>query len=253
MRVKEILDKIRKHKTASMPKAEKKKKKKKNDSIEEDPHLFKLVYFFFGGYLLIYVFFLSDGIFPAGPGLEKKDWLSFLGNYLSFAATFFVCAFSLYQNIMFRLRSEKQQKENRFNQIQPIFSIEITTNDRQRFGCEEDHIKDSKLVLKEFRFKIKNLGTFPALHIRIFDFYFLPVLGPGETTEFSFGYNIKTHVRVSSCDILCPLSVGDSEEKPPANMNVEYYDVDGNSMFQGFQLFDYRDRDLYLLTKKDKL
>ena len=32
-------------------------------------------------YVIIYLVFKENGIFPVGTGLEKSDWLSFLGAY----------------------------------------------------------------------------------------------------------------------------------------------------------------------------
>lgn len=41
-------------------------------------------------YVIIYLVFKENGIFPVGTGLEKSDWLSFLGAYLSFIGTVIV-------------------------------------------------------------------------------------------------------------------------------------------------------------------
>ncbi len=38
-------------------------------------------------YVLIYCIFKGDGYLSTGIDLEKKDWLAFLGSYLSMAAT----------------------------------------------------------------------------------------------------------------------------------------------------------------------
>lgn len=225
---------------------------KRRAASVEDLQLKKLVYFFFTGYLLIYLFFLFDTTFPAGPGLEAKDWLSFFGDYLSFAATLLVCLVSLYQNKVFREKTERQQEEKRFKEVQPTFSVDVVTTNKSRMGSKEDIEKDSNLILKDFRFKVKNLGVFPVLHVRIFDFYWLPALGPGEATELTVDYSIKTNVHIPSSDISISLPVGESGENPPAHVNIEYYDVDGNSMFQEFQLSEYRNRSLYILTKKDR-
>ena len=38
-------------------------------------------------YIIIYLFFCVKGVIPCGDGLDKTDWLSFLGAYLSFFGT----------------------------------------------------------------------------------------------------------------------------------------------------------------------
>lgn len=39
-------------------------------------------------YLIIWLLFTIDGILPLGKGLDKSDWLSFVGNFLGFSGAF---------------------------------------------------------------------------------------------------------------------------------------------------------------------
>ena len=49
------------------------------------------------GYLLTYFCFCGKGWIPAGVGLSKGDWLSFLGAYLSFFGTVAVSIIAVMQ------------------------------------------------------------------------------------------------------------------------------------------------------------
>lgn len=227
--------------------------KKKKSSTQDEDNVKKMSLFLFGVYIVIYFFFVGKDAIPPGVGLEKKDWLSFLGSYLSFAGTLFVCYITLSQNKVFMQRAEEQKREDRFNKIQPILSVEVTTKDKSRMGCEEDLKKDEDLILKEFTFSIKNLGAFPALHVRVFNDYLLPALAPGETLKFVCGYDIKTTVQIPSNNITIQLPSGCSGVEPPIDLSIEYYDVDGHSMVQRFHWEQYRTKELYVLFEKQKL
>ena len=56
-------------------------------------------------YVIIYFVFKGNGkgngIFPVGTGLEKSDWLSFLGAYLSFIGTVIISLIAIFQSIYY--------------------------------------------------------------------------------------------------------------------------------------------------------
>lgn len=229
--------------------------KKKKQVLPEEINVNKLCFWFVVVYIAIYLFFLFVPAFlPAGEGLAKRDWLSFLGSYLSFSGTLFVCYITLLQNKIFVQRSEDQKKEDRFIQIQPIFSLEVKTQNIARFDSVENLKKYEELKLKQFFFTLRNFGAFPALHIRIFDEYIVPSLSPDETFEFTCVYNLQSMgCKISGYDIMLNLPVGSSGETPPQNVVVEYYDVDGNAMAQKFVWSNYRNKELYVLLQKEKM
>lgn len=72
-------------------------------------------------YVIIYLVFKENGIFPVGTGLEKSDWLSFLGAYLSFIGTVIVSLIAIFQSIYYSELNERKDAENRKKEIQPIF------------------------------------------------------------------------------------------------------------------------------------
>ena len=48
-------------------------------------------------YIIVYLAFRWNGILPTGIDLEKSDWLSFLGAYLSFVGTVIVSMIAIFQ------------------------------------------------------------------------------------------------------------------------------------------------------------
>ena len=88
-------------------------------------------------YVIIYLVFKENGIFPVGTGLEKSDWLSFLGAYLSFIGTVIVSLIAIFQSIYYSELNERKDAENRKKEIQPIFSVKIVSIDMQLDGTAE--------------------------------------------------------------------------------------------------------------------
>ena len=74
-------------------------------------------------YVIIYFVFKGNGIFPVGTGLEKSDWLSFLGAYLSFIGTVIISLIAIFQSIYYSELNERKDAESRKKEIQPIFSV----------------------------------------------------------------------------------------------------------------------------------
>ena len=80
-------------------------------------------------YVLVYLCFKDNSGIPAGDDLEKRDWLSFLGAYLSFAGTLIVSLVALLEGLFYRRRAIAENSEKRKKEIQPIFSIKIKALD----------------------------------------------------------------------------------------------------------------------------
>ena len=69
--------------------------------------------------------FSTKGIIPSGIGLVKTDWLSFLGAYLSFYGTVVVSLTIFWHTNYVTKQSEEKAALERKKRIQPVFSIEI--------------------------------------------------------------------------------------------------------------------------------
>lgn len=74
-----------------------------------------------------YLWFIFQGGFPSGDGLEKKDWLAFWGSFLSFAGTTVLGAISVWQNNRANDVNKNAIAENR-RIIQVQFENELCKN-----------------------------------------------------------------------------------------------------------------------------
>lgn len=130
-------------------------------------------------YFLIYLVFRGNGIFPVGADLEKSDWLSFLGAYLSFIGTVIVSMIAIFQSRYYSELNEKKDASSRKKEIQPIFSIKIVAIDIQLDGTAEAFSlsdKSKNPVHKNVKISVENVNRFPIKHVIIFDKYITPLL-----------------------------------------------------------------------------
>ena len=88
-------------------------------------------------YIIVYLAFRWNGILPTGIDLEKSDWLSFLGAYLSFVGTVIVSMIAIFQSRYYSEIAEKKDAASRKKDIQPIFSVNIVAIDVQLNGTAE--------------------------------------------------------------------------------------------------------------------
>lgn len=130
-------------------------------------------------YVIIYLVFKENGIFPVGTGLEKSDWLSFLGAYLSFIGTVIVSLIAIFQSIYYSELNERKDAENRKKEIQPIFSVKIVSIDMQLDGTAEAfslYDKATNPIHKNVKISVENVNRFPIKHMIVFDKYITPLL-----------------------------------------------------------------------------
>jgi len=73
-------------------------------------------------YIAIWLLFKIDGNIPAGSGLDKSDWLGFLGGFLAFAGTIFLGIVALIQTEEANDASDRLLKIEEA-QYMPIISI----------------------------------------------------------------------------------------------------------------------------------
>lgn len=138
-------------------------------------------------YVIIYLVFKENGIFPVGTGLEKSDWLSFLGAYLSFIGTVIVSLIAIFQSIYYSELNERKDAENRKKEIQPIFSVKIVSIDMQLDGTAEAfslYDKATNPIHKNVKISVENVNRFPIKHMIVFDKYITPLL---KCNEIQYG------------------------------------------------------------------
>lgn len=205
-------------------------------------------------YGLIYLCFRGSGFFPVGENLEKKDWLSFLGSYLSFTGTIFVSLVALLEGSFYRRRSKEENTNKRKKEIQPIFSIAIKKLDTGIQGYAEafslyDSTKNTKH--KNFTIEIENVSMYPIKHLIIFDQYLSQLLKSNEPTELQCAYEDSPDYKHESKKLIRILQ-SDYERTDnglPKWFNINYEDIDGNEMYQTFELHKFDNEQYYSLTK----
>lgn len=191
-------------------------------------------------YFLIYLVFIKDGIFLVGTDLEKGDWLSFLGAYLSFTGTVIVSMIAVFQSHYYNELNEKKNTARRKNEIQPIFSVKIVAIDIQPDGTVEAfslYDKSKNAVHKNVKISIENVNKFPIKHVIIFDKYITPLLKCNEVQFVHCAYYDSDDAKKWPSKLAV---LSDDYERNgrgiPKWFNINYEDVDGNTMYQSFEL-----------------
>ena len=214
-------------------------------------------------YILIYFAFKGDGWVRAGKDLHKNDWLSFLGSYLSFVGTILVSGFALLQTHYYTTLNKQEQNEykkelykKRLNEIQPIFSIKISSINSSIPGVGEAfNLYDSSTYPKHKNFtrEIENVSSYPIKHVIIFDNYRVQLLKSNETHTLQVAYDDSPDYNKKNI-----LNILQSEYERTNNglakwFNINYEDVDGNEMFQTFELREFDGTYYYSLEKIEQI
>ena len=162
-------------------------------------------------FVFIYVIFAGRGFISAGINLTRKDWLAFIGSYLSFIGTVCVSLITIYQTHFYKVKDNEQQKTDRVKKIEPIFSLEI-------IECEENPLN----------LKLKNVGEFPARNVSLNNTYYYELFATNDERIIYFNDNQKEFVS----------DYGANEYEYPKTIVINYEDVDGNN---GHMEYEYRD------------
>ena len=203
-------------------------------------------------YVIIYLVFKENGIFPVGTGIEKIDWLSFLGAYLSFIATVIVRLIAIFQSIYYSELNERKDAENRKKEIQPIFSVKIVSIDMQLDGTAEAfslYDKATNPIHKNVKISVENVNRFPIKHMIVFDKYITPLLKCNEIQYVHCAYYDSVDAKKWPKQMAVLTDEYErNDQGVPTWFNVNYEDVDGNEMFQRFELKDFDGKLYYALN-----
>ena len=203
-------------------------------------------------YVIIYLVFKENGIFPVGTGLEKSDWLSFLGAYLSFIGTVIVSLIAIFQSIYYSELNERKDAENRKKEIQPIFSVKIVSIDMQLDGTAEAfslYDKATNPIHKNVKISVENVNRFPIKHMIVFDKYITPLLKCNEIQYVHCAYYDSVDAKKWPKQMAVLTDEYErNDQGVPTWFNVNYEDVDGNEMFQRFELKDFDGKLYYALN-----
>lgn len=201
-------------------------------------------------YVCIYFSFVTKGFIPSGVGLDKSDWLSFLGAYLSFFGTVLVSLTVFWHTNYVSTQSEKRILLERKKRIQPVFSIKISS---QNTVMEQQssfvNIGNKPERPSNVIIKIENANEFPITNLIVFDKYVLPLLKPCQEISVYCTYSDPTNT-YKFYDSIAVINESDYEKDSsglPMWFNINYDDVDGNSMYQTFELKRFDNTQYYSL------
>lgn len=208
-------------------------------------------------YIVIYLCFLGDGFLYSGKDLEKRDWLSFLGMFLSFVGTIVVCLYTTIQNLTFTQKEKRQAEEMHIKELQPVFSVSITGVDSQIEGTAEAfNITESTFCMshKNVSISIENIGKYPIRNVIIFDKYMYQLLKTNERQSIYVVYSDSPDLKYKTKIIEVFESKYERSEKGiPKWFNINYEDIDGNEMYQTFKLNVFDGIDYYSLERIQKV
>ena len=202
-------------------------------------------------YVLIYICFLGDGIFLAGKNLQKKDWLSFLCGYLSFVGTGAVSLLAVLQGHTYNKQENERRISERYNSIQPIFSIEITRNLQVPGTAEILNLDEPIPKHDNVMYTIENVGQYPVTHLIVFDKYIKNVFKPGDKISIMCAYHDSIDAKKWPNNVLVLTDEYEREGNLPKWFNICYEDIDGNAMFQMFKVKDFDDKVYYSLDSRE--
>ena len=201
-------------------------------------------------YVCIYFFFLTKGVIPPGIGLDKPDWLSFLGSYLSFFGTVLVSLTVFWHTNYVTTQSENRALLERKKRIQPVFSIRISSKDT----VMEQHTAFVNTGNKPKRpsnviIKIENANEFPITNLIVFNKYTSPLLKPNKEISVYCTYSDPTNTYTfnESIAIINETDYEKDSSGLPMWFNINYDDIDGNSMYQSFKLNCFDNTQYYSL------
>lgn len=192
-----------------------------------------IVIFAFGA---IYYIFSQTSIIPAGLRLTRADWLSFIGDYLSFAGTAVVSIIALWQTYHYNKRAEDQRIADRKRDVQPTFSIQFNTRTIKK--QIEDEIEEYII----YAIKVIHVGTYPISNIIIFNEFQQYLMMPNDSiVRYVCFKDLADYLGVENCIILTEDSFEKHDVCPdlPKYFNINYDDIDGRKMYQSFELCMY--------------
>lgn len=202
-------------------------------------------------YICVYFFFEGNGFISAGIGLDKKDWLAFLGAYLSFSGTIIVSIFAALQAKHFAEIEKDKANESRKKEVQPIFSINIEGMNKLIYGSVNVLNDYNPLIYPEHlnvTICIENVGSYPILNVILFDKYLFQLLKPNDKKFLQVVYPDSPDAGKTKS--LIEIQESDYERTEcgiPKLFCINYDDVDGNKMSQKFVLQRSGTTDYYSL------
>lgn len=211
-----------------------------------------------GGYIIIYLYFRGDGFIHTGNDLEKSDWLTFLGGYISFCGTVLVSAVAILQNHHFAIKQQERDEAARKKALQPIFSITLGRINSQLLGTAEAiNISNpgKNHMHKNVTIHIENVSQYPVLNVIIFHTYKYQLLKPGDKKSLQCAYEDSPDATSTNKSLIhiCKETFEPTEEGIPSWFNICYEDIDGHNMVQSFELTEFDGTKYYTLSSIEEV
>ena len=239
------------------------KKKKTKTSNKQRSFLFQFKWWIIipiivltATYVIIYLCFLGKGLLPAGEELEKKDWLAFLGGYLSFAGTLLISAITILQTNFYNKKDKDRTEQERKKAIQPLFSINIAAINSSVSGevyVFNPNKPDSFPTHENITIEIENVGEHPIRNVIVFNEYLWQMLKPNDKKQIQVAYSDSPDIEHSKEHLIQLFETEHerTEHKIPKRFGINYEDIDGNEMYQLFELKEFDGTMYYSLDKLD--
>ena len=218
-----------------------------------NPFYYKCAFFTIVGliilYFIVYWAFAGNGFIETGIGLDKKDWLAFLGAYLSFAGTISITLVVILQNKYFRDSTIQQAEYERKKKIQPDFSVKILSKDKQISGTAEVVNPSTFPKHENIVFEIENVNEYALHNVCVFEKYICQLLKPHEKKQITVAYSNSPDAEKwkNHLIILSESEHDRTESGYPKDFNIVYDDIDGNEMYQTFEYKTFDDIVYYSL------
>lgn len=177
-----------------------------------------------------------------------------MGTYLSFAGSLIVSTIAIFQSSHYTQANKEENNTKRTKDIQPIFSIEIVEMDSMLAGYAEAislYHHSSLPRHKNFTLKIENVGAYPVKNVIIFDKYLFQLMKCNDSHRLQVAYDDSPDYSHESKSLIRILQseYERAENGLPKWFNINYEDVDGNDMFQSFELKEFDGIFYYSLTE----
>lgn len=195
--------------------------------------------------VVIYLFFITNGILPVGEDLTKSEWLSFIGSYVSSAGTLLIGLIACLQTQYYTERERYCAKEERQKKVQPILSVNIVSVDSSIEGVAEaiSHSEAYNISKHEnVTIEIENAGEYPICHVMIFDKYLFHLLKSGEKKRIQVAFSDSQDALLWE-EHLVVIAEGETERTEsgiPGSMNINFEDADGVEWCHAFVLKDFQ-------------
>lgn len=159
---------------------------------------------------------------------------------------------AILQSRFFAEREKQRVAADRKKTIQPILSVSIVATNSQIAGTAEPFNPSDPGSIpqhKNVTIEIENVGAFPICNVIIFGKYLWQILKPNEKKQIQVAYSDSPDAQRWKKHILELLEseFERTESRTPKWFNINYDDIDGNAMFQTYELKEFDGMSYYSL------